>query len=770
MGKGTLTVETRVSDEALPVRGAEVTVSNHNGTVYHAITDESGKTVKFIDLEAPDASVTLDPNIPGPHYGLVDVTISAPGFATIIVNNVQIFDGIDAVLPVHMLPGFAPGSPPVRYDIPQPRVEDPGEHDKQGAQTYVLSEVIIPDYITVHLGTPSNTAARNVRVPFRDYIKNVTSSEIYPTWPNASLMANIHAIVTFALNRVYTEWYRSRGYTFDITNSTAYDMAFVEGRDIFTNISQLVDEYFNTYARRAGHRNPYFTEFCNGTTVTCSGMSQWGTVPLANQGYSPIQILRHFYPDDLELSESDKFQSIIESYPGTALREGSSGESVERMQRFLNRIRANYPLIPQISNPNGYFGPDTTAAVKVFQNAFNLTSDGIIGKATWYKISYIYVAVTKLAELDGEGERIGIGSTPPTSVLRLGSRGADVVELQFLLNFISAFFPSIPSVIPDSIFGVSTQDAVREFQKLFGLTADGIVGPTTWNRLYTVYKNIESNVSVPPGEGLPPYPGYFLRVGSTGESVRTVQNALNLVHNGISAIPSVTVDGIFGTDTHNSVLAFQRHFGLTADGIVGSVTWNALMSEAAAITATPKPPVSGIPPFPGVLLRVGSVGESVRSVQEALNIVGTAVSSIPRVTVDGIFGNETLGAVIAYQRHAGLTPDGIVGEVTWNRLMQDAVEIESTPPSVTPPPANLPPFPGFYIALGSVGNYVLQIQRYLNDIARRYTSIPTVTPDSIFGPATRNAVIAFQRQFGLTPDGIVGQMTWNKIMEIYYGL
>ena len=219
-----------------------------------------------------------------------------------------------------------------------------------GSTDRILRQVVIPNPITVHLGPPGANVS-NVQVSFPDYVKNVASSEIYPTWPEASLTANIHAIVTFALNRIYTEWYRSKGYNFDITNSTAYDQYFVYGRPIYESISRIVDRVFNEYVRRQGQNVPYFTSFCNGTTVTCKGMSQWGTVTLANQGYTPLQILRSYYPKDIELASTDIITGSLTSYPGTPLRVGSTGLDVQTIQTYLNRIRRNYPAIPAITDP-----------------------------------------------------------------------------------------------------------------------------------------------------------------------------------------------------------------------------------------------------------------------------------------------------------------------------------------------------------------------------------------------------------------------------------
>jgi len=299
--------------------------------------------------------------------------------------------------------------------------------------------------------------------------------------------------VTFAINRVYTEWYRSRGYPFDITNSTSYDMYYRDGGPIFENISRIVDGIFNVYARRIGFKNPFFTSFCNGTTARCAGLSQWGTVTLANQGRMPLEILRFYYPRDLELVASQNIGGITESYPGYLLRPGSQGEPVRRMQRFLNRIRQNYPNIPLISNPNGLFDPDTERAVREFQRTFQLVMDGIIGRETWNKISFIYVAVTRLAELDSQGERISVGPQPPNVVLTLGSRGEHVRELQFILNFVALYYASVPPVIEDGVFGAQVRNAVIQFQKTFGLAQDGVVGPATWNKLYAVYHGIQNS-------------------------------------------------------------------------------------------------------------------------------------------------------------------------------------------------------------------------------------------------------------------------------------
>ncbi|MCL1944273.1 MAG: peptidoglycan-binding protein [Firmicutes bacterium] len=448
----------------------------------------------------------------------------------------------------------------------------------------ILPTVVIPEYVVVHLGTPSNTSAQNVRVRFVDYIKNVTCSEIFPTWPRDAIIANIHCIVTFTLNRMYTQWYRVRGYDFDITNNTGYDQFYVHNREIFANISQLVDETFDVYAKRQGFNNPFFTEYCNGTTSTCNGLSQWGTVPLAEKGMTPLQILHYYYPDDLELTTAPS--GVIDGFPGT-MRQGESGDVVARIQVYLNRIAANYPLIPKINPVDGSFGAQTVDAVKAFQKTFNLTQDGIIGRSTWNRINQIYSAVTKLSELQGEGERIGLSPNPPTTTIRQGNRGADTMHLQFLLNYIGEFFDEIIPPVQDSIFGDSTTDAVKAFQRHFGLTADGVVGAKTWRALYETYRELQGDIAPPPQNNKPstppptqnnPFPGYILRQGQSGANIRTLQNLLNHARTVFGAIPAITVDGVFGPATTQAVRTFQLYSGLVNDGLVGPQTWAALAS------------------------------------------------------------------------------------------------------------------------------------------------------------------------------------------------
>ena len=581
MGTGYLKITTTSGNGAEPIANASYIIKDKKGVVlYSGITDANGDSPVYT-LNAPDSEFSQSPTSRETAYALCDVSIRQNDFQSIDKIDVQIYDKVTTIVGLNLEP-YIEGqddadqsfvTPPPDVTLPTTTHGQVGTNQQSGTNpdSRVLSSVVVPDYITVHLGTPTSNAP-NIRVPFQDYIKNVVSSEIYPTWPTNALLANIAAIVTFALNRIYTEWYRSRGYNFDITNSTVYDMAYVRNREIYANISELVDGVFTVYAHRDSFRNPYFTEFCNGTTATCNGLSQWGTVTLANQGLSVLEILRYYYPNDLVLSNAPT-GSVQNSYPGTPLRLGSSGVNVRRMQTFLNRIHRNYPLIPVINPVDGSFGRQTEQAVRVFQRTFNLTSDGVVGVSTWNKISQIYAAVTGLAELNAEGEFIGIGDTPPTSVLRQGSRGNDVLQLQYLLNYIAQFYPSVQTVTQDSVFGSVTANSVRSFQRLFGLSTDGVVGRATWNKLYQVYRTLQCDE---PSGDTPAWPGVYLRQGSTGSNVVTLQNLLNNARGIYVQIPYLTPDGIFGPNTTNAVRIFQREAGLTVDGVVGPATWNAL--------------------------------------------------------------------------------------------------------------------------------------------------------------------------------------------------
>lgn len=439
----------------------------------------------------------------------------------------------------------------------------------------LTGEPYIPETITVHLGTPDSDAP-NVTVDFPTYVKNVASSEIYPTWPENSLRANIYVIVSFALNRIYTEWYRSRGYGFDITSSTQFDQKFINGREIFENISRLVDELFNDYVRRQGTVEPLFTAFCNGTTVTCQGLSQWGTVGLAQDGLTPYEILQYYYGDDIEIVKNAPVRSAAPSFAGTDLKIGDAGNDIRTMQIYLNRISRNYPAIPKIPLVDGTFGEATQEAVKAFQRIFGLEPSGVIDKATWYKIAYIFTSVKKIAELNSEGVTLGDISLQYSTDIRFGMQSDEVRILQYYLAVIGAYYASVSSVPITGYFGEETERSVKSFQRVFGLPQTGVVDRATWNDINRAYLGIVDSVPFDSSGAVVLYPGTVLKEGTTSDYVRILQEYLTVINKAYPDIPAVNNTGYFGPLTRQAVIAFQKRFGLNPNGLVGGPTWDAI--------------------------------------------------------------------------------------------------------------------------------------------------------------------------------------------------
>ena len=389
----------------------------------------------------------------------------------------------------------------------------------------------VPQSITVHLGPPG-ADAENVTVSFPDYVKNVASSEIYPTWEPAAIRANVLAIISFALNRVYTEYYPSRGYPFNITSSTAYDQKFIKGRSIFENVSEIVDTIFNSYIRRIGFVEPLAAKFCNGTTTTCDGLSQWGSQAMAEQGADSITILRSYYGDNIEIVTNAPVMGIRYSYPGAPVRLGDRGEAVLRIQTMLNRISRDYPAIPKVQPVDGIFGEGTEQAVIKFQQIFSLTPDGIVGSATWYKLVFLYVGVLDLAELVSEGQTFYANAIPLefSDVVAPGDTGEEVRVIQYLLSVVSEFYSNVPPVAVDGVYGPATRQAVIAVQQMAGLPQDGVVGEQTWQALYRLYAGIADTMTeytnvipeqyrpqLPESDAtsLTQYPGRPLTLGST---------------------------------------------------------------------------------------------------------------------------------------------------------------------------------------------------------------------------------------------------------------
>ena len=577
-------------------------------------------------------------------------------------------------------------------------------------------------------------------------------------WPEQALRANIHCQISLALNRIYTEWYPSKGYSFNITNSTSYDQYYVHGRTVFDVMVRLTDDIFNTYIRKTGTVNPYYAEYCDGKSVTCPGLKQWGTVTLANQGRSALSILKYYYGRNIEIIRTNNIQSIPQSYPGSPLRQGSTGAAVFTLQRQLNRITKDYPFLGLLT-VDGIFGRKMTETVKKFQKQFNLTADGVVGRSTWYKISYIYVSVKDLAELTSEGETFS-GTLPDgswnfgSSVLKQGSTGSEVEQLQFWLSTLAQYESSIPSVTVDGVYGSGTAAAVRAFQRRYGLTVDGIVGRTTWTELYDQFRSIQSDNGTPNA-----YPGAALRQGSSGQNVRLVQFWLKIARTVYSRLNNVTVDGIFGSSTAAAVRRFQTYFGLTSDGVVGRTTWNKLYEVYNDIANRLLSPSLRPGEYPGVL-RNGSTGTAVRELQFYLYLMSAYQSSIPSVSIDGRFGAATEAAVRAYQRFAGLTVDGIVGRKTWDSLYGKASALRSSGPVVT---LKRLPYPGTPLTVGTDSSAVLYYTLLLQRIAYYYDSVASPALSSQYTQETANATASAQELLGLPATGVADAETWTAV-------
>jgi len=438
---------------------------------------------------------------------------------------------------------------------------------------------VVPQNIVVHLGAPDQPA-ENVVVPFADYIRNVASSEIYPTWPESAIRANVLAQISYALNRVYTEYYPSRGYDFDITNTTRYDQAYTPGGQVFENIGVIVDEIFNNYIVRQGRVEPLFAQFCDGVQTQCQGLSQWGSVSLAEQGLTPYEILQAYYGQDIGIVDNAPVGNNVPSYPGIPLQRGSFGEEVRQIQLELNRIGKNYPAIPVIPAVTGIFDVPTEQAVIRFQDIFNLTVDGIVGRATWYKLKEIYNGVKRLSELSGEGITYSEAQRVYPNVLRRGDTGIPVRIVQYYLAFLGYFYPELPPIAITGVFDQETYDAVLTFQSRYGLQVDGVVGRNTWNELQRVYR--ETVADLPPdyqtyiGEI---YPGRFLVRGDVDAYVSRLQSNLQRIAGRDPSIPPVQVTGEFDEATERAVKAVQRQLGLEETGDVGPILWSAISTR-----------------------------------------------------------------------------------------------------------------------------------------------------------------------------------------------
>ena len=432
---------------------------------------------------------------------------------------------------------------------------------------------VVPNNITVHLGKPAE-AARNITIPFTDYIANVASSELYPTWPKNALIANIYTIISFALNRIYNEWYPSKGYQFDITSSPSFDQTFIENRSTYENIDTIVEEIFNNYVVKKNQVQPYFTTYCDGRVKTCDGLSQWGGVSLASQGKTPLEILKYYYGNDITIKYDAQVGEDASTYPGFDLTLGSFGNPVLEMQRDLRRIRQNYPAIPDIKTTLGIYDQETQEAVKKFQSIFTLPVTGVIDKGTWYKIKYVYTSVKKLSDLYSEGVTKEEATFLYNDELKYGDTGIEVQYIHYFLDAIAFLDKDIPRLKTNSIYTNNTVEMVRAFQEKYRLPVTGVFTYADFKVLIDAYDNIlKSFPSMYQDYVSELYPDYFLTRGMSGEDVRRFQKFLLAICKYDKSIPGVRVNGIFDELTEASVLKIQQDYGFDVNGIVGPLLW-----------------------------------------------------------------------------------------------------------------------------------------------------------------------------------------------------
>ena len=442
----------------------------------------------------------------------------------------------------------------------------------------------VPTKITVHIGSPEE-AGKTITVPFPEYIKNVASNEIYPSWPLDAIKANILAQISFALNRVYNEWYPSQGYNFDITSSPAYDQTFKEDSQFFENISQIVDDIFNNYIVKGDQVQPLFATYCDGINTTCDGLSQWGSVELARQGLSPTEILKRYYGNDIRIIYNAPVSPNIPSYPGFPFRLGSAGNYVRQLKVQLNRISNNYPAIPKIEDENIFFTTDMEESVKAFQEIFDLPVTGTVDKATWYEVKYLYNAVKKVADLSSEGISIEEVEFPYGETLQVGDTGPYIRPLNYLLNFLSYFDTNIPKLnLSGEEFTEDTKEMVIAFQTSNNIETDGIVDKNTWNSLVSTYNQTKELI---PEEYLyyedKLYPGIFLSLGMTGDDILNLQNFLYIICEKTHQIPGVRVNGTFDELTEESIKAIQKRYNLPENGVVGPATWQKIIERVESL-------------------------------------------------------------------------------------------------------------------------------------------------------------------------------------------
>lgn len=631
----------------------------------------------------------------------------------------------------------------------------------------------IPQYITVHLGTPSEYA-KNVTVSFPDYVKNVTASEIYPTWYVSAIRANVLAIISFALNRVYTQFYRTRGYDFDITATTAYDQKFIYGRNTYENIDAIVDEIFTSYIRRIGHIEPLAAKFCNGTTTTCAGLSQWGSQYLAEDGYNYWEILTYYYGDDIEIVTNAPISNIRLSYPGTPLRLGDYGDMVALIQTFMNRISQSYPAIPKINPVNGYFGAGTEEAIISFQRVFGLTPDGIVGPATFNKILLLYYSVLSLSELVSEGYTYFGVSLEFHGAIEPGDTGEQVSILQFFLAVVSEFYANIPMPARTGDYDQLTYEAVTAFQYMKNMPVDGIVTKSVWDLIYRTYAGITRTV-LEEEYLFPLTEQQTLNLYSTlRDSVTATQQAINTLSLSYTSIPQVTVTGNSDPPTSQALTRLQKLAGLEENGSMDDETRDALRIMGSSIGYAY---TSRLTQYPGYVLKEGMrdkvmrngkrvcmIGEPIRSLQTMLREITLEYEELDYIIPDGIYGSITKNNVMFMQSALGLPVTGVADIDTWNAIVE-VYEMVLCKRRV--PLEVLLPCPDYSVMPGEEDNVIDVFQAMLLALSCNLENINPVSVNGVNDEQTTSDIKMIQELSGIDVTGILDTLSGNRIVSLY---
>ena len=725
MQKGYLVFELKKDNGATPVSNAQVKITSIDGREINRLlnVDEDGKTNVF-EVYTKDSSLTFDRSNKEIPYTKVDAEIRFENDKIISIEDIQVYSNITSIQEVKF-DGRENQNKNMRdkkgkckkehihlkNEMPCIFLEEHTKHkhsheDKSIKSITKSDKITIPEFITIHIGEPSE-CGEILTIPFIDYIKNVSCCCVYPTWREEALRANIYAITSFALNRIYTNWYKSRGYGFEITNSRKYDQMYVKGRTLFRNVCDIVDEIFDSCIKVEGFNQPFLAK-CENLSKEDRCLSRWGSLDLAEDGLDALEILKKYYGDNIKVENVTSIEGIRRPYPGKPLSFDSVGDDVKFIQRSLNIIGKKYTGIDKILQEDGIYGENTEKAVKNFQSIFNLKRDGIVGPNTWKKIYLVYSLIKKIFGSDNDIEDTEQDSLP----LKLGSRGELVKTVQEDLNYVLSKYNFYKELKVDGIYGPKTKKAVIYFQEIFRLIPDGIVGKETLDRLEYVKKNLKKldyvfsnkaliNDEKSQIESEEDTRRVSISFGDVGDDVRQLQKELNNLGKLYDFLEPLKEDGIFGENTKRVLEKFQEKFGLPVTGVFDGENLRKLMSIKKAANELedlrnslkngkmeddnkkPREVEKLITPFkkefsmkyPNFDINYGTICGYVTLIQKYINEIKNSTSkifsSLSNLVEDGKFGEKTLKYINEFQEYFHLPKSKKVDHHTWNKLVNE---------------------------------------------------------------------------------------------------